>query len=214
MTDEKYQKIQGLKDELFQSKTEEAFNEVLSKLGEAVNADPTLSDTYKEKLRGYVKNLRTKKQEYWKKFSNKPAYAKKEVYLLRPETEEKLQAVLDLIAKRLAVPEPETETTDNVKEANDWVLDLDDRIIDHVGKKVYYKGYIIRAVITDEDGFLDPDYAGGWDIYQEDGKFIKFIDSFKKLKEFFGEPYEVEKGPITHLTQEELDTIPNEDLTF
>lgn len=85
MTDGKYQKIQGLKDELFQSKTEEAFNEVLEKLGEAVNADPTLSDTYKEKLRGYVKNLRTKKQEYWKKFANKPAYAPKSSFIFREE---------------------------------------------------------------------------------------------------------------------------------
>lgn len=101
-----YQKIQGLKDELFQTKTEEAFNEALKKLGDAVNTDPTLTDAYKEKLRGYVKNLRTKKQEYWQKFANRPAYQKKEVYLLRPETEVKLQAVLDLIAKRLAIPEP------------------------------------------------------------------------------------------------------------
>ena len=85
MTDGKYQKIQGLKDELFQSKTEEAFNEVLEKLGEAVNADPTLSDTYKEKLRGYVKNLRTKKQEYWKKFANKPTYTPKSSFIFREE---------------------------------------------------------------------------------------------------------------------------------
>lgn len=214
MTDEKWQALQGLKDELFKTKDETSFNEVVNKIGEFVKAANDMTEPQKQKLRDYTNNLKQKKKDWWEKQANKPAYQKKEVYLLRPETEEKLRTVLDLIAKRLTIPEPEPETTDNVKEANDWVLDLDDRIIDHVGKIVYYKGYHIRAVMTDEDGFLDPDYAGGWDIYQEDGKFIKFIDSFKKLKEFFGEPYEVEKGPIMHLTQEELDAIPNKDLAF
>lgn len=102
---EKWQALQGLKDELFATKTEATFNEVVNKIGAFVKEN-NLTEDQKKKLRDYAKNLKQKKKDWWEKQANKPQYPKKEVYLLRPETEEKLQAVLDLIAKRLTIPEP------------------------------------------------------------------------------------------------------------
>lgn len=100
MSNEKWETVQVLKDELFATRNENDFNEVVKKIGEVINGDPTFTEQYRQKVRDYVHNLKAKKQEYWKKYGNKPAYAKKEVYLLRPETEAKLQQLLDvLIAK-------------------------------------------------------------------------------------------------------------------
>ena len=105
MTDEKWKTLQGLKDELFKTKDETSFNEVVNKIGSFVK-ESDMTEDQKQKLREYTNNLKQKKKDWWEKQANKPAYQKKEVYLLRPETEEKLRTVLDLIAKRLAVPEP------------------------------------------------------------------------------------------------------------
>lgn len=100
MVNAKWEAVQSLKNELFATRTESDFNAVVQKIGETINSDPTFTEQYRQKVRDYVHNLKTKKQEYWKKYSNKPAYAKKEVYLLREETEKKLQNLLDLITKK------------------------------------------------------------------------------------------------------------------
>lgn len=104
MTDDKWKTLQGLKDELFKTKDEASFNEVVDKIGSFVK-ESDMTEPQKQKLRDYTNNLKQKKKDWWNKQANKPQYQKKEVYLLRPETEEKLQTVLDLIAKRLAIPE-------------------------------------------------------------------------------------------------------------
>ena len=100
MSNEKWEAVQCLKNELFATRNENDFNEVVKKIGEVINGDPTFTEQYRQKVRDYVHNLKAKKQEYWKKYGNKPAYAKKEVYLLREETEKKLQNLLDLITKK------------------------------------------------------------------------------------------------------------------
>lgn len=109
MTDEKWKNLQGLKDELFQTRDKDAFDQVVNKIGTFVKEND-MTEAQKQKLRDYTNNLKQKKKDWWEKQANKPAYQKKEVYLLRPETEEKLRTVLDLIAKRLTIPEP-TEPT-------------------------------------------------------------------------------------------------------
>lgn len=97
MTDEKWQALQGLKDELFKTKDETSFNEVVNKIGEFVKAANDMTEPQKQKLRDYTNNLKQKKKDWWEKQANKPQYQKKEVYLLREETEKKLQQLLDLI---------------------------------------------------------------------------------------------------------------------
>lgn len=100
MVNAKWEAVQSLKNDLFATRTESDFNAVVEKIGETINSDPTFTEQYRQKVRDYVHNLKAKKQEYWKRYGNKPAYTKKEVYLLRPETEIKLQQLLDvLIAK-------------------------------------------------------------------------------------------------------------------
>ena len=100
MVNAKWEAVQSLKNDLFATRNENDFNEVVKKIGDVINADPTFTEQYKQKQRDYINNLREKKKVYWAKYGNKPAYTKKEVYLLRPETEAKLQQLLDvLIAK-------------------------------------------------------------------------------------------------------------------
>ena len=96
MTDEKWKNLQGLKDELFKTKDEASFNEVVNKIGAFVKEND-MTEAQKQKLRDYTNNLKEKKKAYWEKFANKPQYQKREVYLLREETEKKLQQLLDLI---------------------------------------------------------------------------------------------------------------------
>lgn len=100
MCNEKWEAVQSLKNELFATKNETDFNETVKKIGDVINGDPTFTELYKQKQRDYINNLREKKKTYWAKYGNKPAYAKKEVYLLREETEKKLQNLLDLITKK------------------------------------------------------------------------------------------------------------------
>lgn len=100
MVNAKWEAVQSLKNDLFATRNENDFNEVVKKIGETINSDPTFTEQYKQKQRDYINNLREKKKVYWAKYGNKPQYQKKEVYLLRPETEAKLQQLLDvLIAK-------------------------------------------------------------------------------------------------------------------
>lgn len=100
MVNAKWEAVQSLKNDLFATRNENDFNEVVKKIGETINSDPTFTDQYKQKVRDYVHNLKAKKQEYWKKYGNKPAYTKKEVYLLREETEKKLQNLLDILINK------------------------------------------------------------------------------------------------------------------
>ena len=97
MPNEKWETVQALKNDLFATRTESDFNAVVQKIGETINSDPTFTEQYKQKQRDYINNLREKKKVYWAKYGNKPAYTKKEVYLLRPETEIKLQQLLDVL---------------------------------------------------------------------------------------------------------------------
>ena len=101
MTDDKWKTLQGLKDELFKTKDEASFNEVVNKIGEFVKAANDMTEPQKQKLRDYTNNLKQKKKDWWEKQANKPQYQKKEVYLLREETEKKLQKLLDLIIIRM-----------------------------------------------------------------------------------------------------------------
>lgn len=100
MTDEKWKNLQGLKDELFQTRDKDAFDQVVNKIGTFVKEND-MTEAQKQKLRDYTNNLKEKKKAYWEKFANKPKYQKKEVYLLREETEKKLQKLLDLIIIRM-----------------------------------------------------------------------------------------------------------------
>lgn len=99
MTDDKWKNLQGLKDELFKTKDEASFNEVVNKIGAFVK-ESDMTEPQKQKLRDYTNNLKEKKKAYWEKFANKPQYQKKEVYLLRPETEAKLQQLLDVLINK------------------------------------------------------------------------------------------------------------------
>ena len=99
MTDEKWKNLQGLKDELFKTKDEASFNEVVNKIGAFVKEND-MTEAQKQKLRDYTNNLKEKKKAYWEKFANKPQYQKREVYLLRPETEAKLQQLLDVLINK------------------------------------------------------------------------------------------------------------------
>ena len=96
---EKWQALQGLKDELFTTKTEASFNEVVNKIGAFVKEN-NLTEDQKKKLREYTNNLKQKKKEWWEKQANKPQYQKKEVYLMREETEKKLQQLLDVLINK------------------------------------------------------------------------------------------------------------------
>lgn len=96
MTDEKWKTLQCLKDELFRTNDEASFNEAVNKIGAFVKEND-MTEAQKQKLREYTNNLKQKKKDWWEKQANKPQYPKKEVYLLRPETEAKLQQLLDLI---------------------------------------------------------------------------------------------------------------------
>lgn len=100
MSNEKWEAVQALKNDLFATRNENDFNEVVKKIGETINSDPTFTEQYKQKQRDYINNLREKKKTYWSKYGNKPAYTKKEVYLLRPETEAKLQQLLELLINK------------------------------------------------------------------------------------------------------------------
>ena len=100
MCNEKWEAVQALKNDLFATRNENDFNAVVKKIGETINSDPTFTEAYKQKQRDYINNLREKKKAYWAKYGNKPAYAKKEVYLLREETEKKLQQLLDVLINK------------------------------------------------------------------------------------------------------------------
>jgi hypothetical protein len=99
MTDEKWKALQGLKDELFQTKDEATFNEVVNKIGAFVK-ESDMTEQQLQKLRDYTNNLKEKKKAYWERQANKPQYQKKEVYLLRPETEAKLQQLLGILVSK------------------------------------------------------------------------------------------------------------------
>lgn len=113
MSNEKYEEIQGLKDELFKTKDEASFNEVVKKIGDVINADPTFTEQYKQKQRDYINNLREKKKEFWKKYPPKN-YTKKEVYLLREETEKKIQQLLDVLIAKFSKEEEEPEEPEHL----------------------------------------------------------------------------------------------------
>ncbi len=108
MTDEKWKALQGLKDELFATRTEADFNEVVNKIGSFVK-ESDMTEPQKQKLREYTNNLKEKKKAYWEKYGNKPQYQRKEVYLLRPETETKLQQLLDVLIAKYSKEEEEPE---------------------------------------------------------------------------------------------------------
>lgn len=99
MPNEKWEAVQSLKNELFATKNETDFNETVKKIGDVINADPTFTEQYKQKQRDYINNLREKKKTYWAKYGNKQ-FQRKEVYLLRPETEAKLQQLLELLINK------------------------------------------------------------------------------------------------------------------
>ena len=99
MTDDKWKTLQGLKDELFQTRDKDAFDQVVNKIGSFVK-ESDMTEPQKQKLRGYINNLKEKKKAYWEKYGNKPQYQRKEVYLLRPETEAKLQTLIDVLIQK------------------------------------------------------------------------------------------------------------------
>ena len=92
---------------------------------------------------------------------------------------------------------------------------LEEEVVWTVGKWLEYKVYIMHVFHLEERAFIEPDIAGGWDIWKDD-KYIAIIESFSELKRFFGEPYEKkeEEVPYITFTQEEHNTAPDEELPF
>lgn len=96
------EKTKATLDKLYKSRTKEEWDNLIS--GELKEQ----SELVKQHVPGNYANwhnwvksrtdkMREYKKPYWEKQANRPQYQRKEVYLLRPETEVKLQQLLDVL---------------------------------------------------------------------------------------------------------------------
>lgn len=94
-------------DKLYKSKTKQEWDDLINGELKVMSElcrqhTPEQFDGWREWVKSRTDKMREFKKPWWERQANRQAYVKKEVYLLREETEKKLQQLLDVLITKFS----------------------------------------------------------------------------------------------------------------